>query len=169
VVTFGLFSQCLGIIMAQLCGFFRREICFLGRVEVFFHLFYNMFRFNIILNLEVGRSFDNLMSMTADRAELPFLEAIHVRERSAPLAADNKVHGNVVMCVILIKIYRRFIKNCIEENSKKNSPDSGSVEILERNTLSLLGALCTSCFRPRHSGIPQYCDNHQKVDEKSRQ
>jgi hypothetical protein len=78
-----------------------------------------MFRFNVIRNLQVGRRFDNLIGMTADRAELLFLETIHVRERPASRAADDEVHGNVVMCFILIKIYRRFIKNYIAGNSKK--------------------------------------------------
>jgi hypothetical protein len=30
------------------------------------------------------------------------------------------------------------------------------------------GLFFTSCFRPRRSGIPHYCENHQKVDEKPR-
>jgi hypothetical protein len=59
------------------------------------------------------------MGVTTHRAEFPFLEAIHVRKRLAPRAADDKVHGNVVLCVILIKIYRRFIKIILEGNPKK--------------------------------------------------
>jgi hypothetical protein len=114
--------------MAQFRFFFWRKISFLSRVEVFFHLFYNMFRLNIIRNFQVGRSFDNLIGVTADRAELPFLETINVRERPASRAADDEVHGNVVMCFILIKIYRRIIKNYIARNSKKNSPVFCSVE-----------------------------------------
>jgi hypothetical protein len=59
--------------------------------------------------------------VTAHRAEFPFLEAIHVRKRLAPRAADDEVHGNVVLCVILIKIYRRFIKiNLIKYPYKVN-------------------------------------------------
>jgi len=119
VVTFGLFFKGLSIMMAQFLFFFLREIRFLRRVEVLFHLFYNMFCLDIICNLKVGRHFGNLMGMTAHRAELPFLETIHVRKRPAPRAADYKVHGNVVLCVILIKIYRRSIKITLEGNPKK--------------------------------------------------
>jgi hypothetical protein len=61
------------------------------------------------------------MGVTAHRAEFPFLEAIHVRKRLAPWTADDEVHGNVVLCVILIKIYRRFIKIILKRKSKKMS------------------------------------------------
>jgi hypothetical protein len=41
---------------------------------------------------------------------------------------------------------------------------SGSVEILERNKQSLLGALFhIVLLAPAALIIPQYCDNHQKV------
>jgi hypothetical protein len=90
-------------------------------MEVFFHLFYDMFCFDKISNLEIRRHFGNFMSVTAHRAEFPFLEAIHVRKRLAPWAADDEVHGNFVLCVILIKIYRRFIKIIIKRKSKKKS------------------------------------------------
>jgi hypothetical protein len=58
------------------------------------------------------------MGVTAHRAELPFLETIHVRKRLTPRAADDEVHGNVVLYVILIKIYRRFIKIILKGNQK---------------------------------------------------
>jgi hypothetical protein len=47
--------------------------------------------------------------MPADRAELPFLEAIHIREGLTGRAPDDEVHDKEVMRVILIKIYRLFV------------------------------------------------------------
>src|SRR5674476_124127 len=78
-------------------------------MEVFFHLFYNMFCLKIMLNLKVRRCFDHLMGMPADRTELPFLETIHIGKSSAGRAPDNKVHNKEVMRVILIKTYRLLI------------------------------------------------------------
>jgi hypothetical protein len=75
-------------------------------MEVFFHLFYNMFCLKIMLHLKVRRCFDYLMGMPADGTELPFLESIHIRKSPAGRAPDNKVHNKEVMRVILIKIYR---------------------------------------------------------------
>jgi len=108
-MAFGLFSQGLSIMMAQFRGFFWREIGFLRCVEVFFHLFYDMLCLNVMLNFQVGRRFDHLMGVPADRAELPFLETIHVREGLAGRAPDNEVHDKEVMRVILIKIYRLIV------------------------------------------------------------
>jgi hypothetical protein len=119
MMAFGLLSQCFCIMVAQFLFFFRGEIRFLCRMEVFFHLFYYMFCFDIICNLEVRRHFGNFMGVTAHRAEFPFLEAIHVRKRLTSWAADDEVHGNVVLCFILIKIYRHFIKIILEGNPKK--------------------------------------------------
>ena len=119
MMAFGLLSQCFRVMVAQFLFFFRGEIRFLCRMEVFFHLFYDMFCFDIICNLEVRRHFCDFMGVTAHRAEFPFLEAIHVRKRLTPRTADDEVHGNVVLCVILIKIYRRFIKIILKENPKK--------------------------------------------------
>jgi hypothetical protein len=48
--------------------------------------------------------------MPAERTEFPALETIHVGEGPASRAADDEVHGNQVMCAILIKIYRRVVK-----------------------------------------------------------
>jgi len=121
MMAFGLLSQCFCIMVAQFLFFFRGEIRFLCRMEVFFHLFYDMFCFDIICNLEVCRHFGDFMGVTAHWAEFPFLEAIHVRKRLAPRTADDQVHGNVVLCVILIKIYRRFIKIILKEKPKKMS------------------------------------------------
>jgi hypothetical protein len=46
------------------------------------------------------------MCVTADWAELPFLETIHIGECPAGRAPDDEVHDKEVMRVILIKIYR---------------------------------------------------------------
>jgi hypothetical protein len=109
-MAFGLFSQGFGIMMAQFCSFFWREIGFLRGMEMFFHLFYNMFCLKVMLNLQVSRRFDYLVGMPAYRAELPFLETIHIRECFAGRAPDDKVHDKEVMRVILIKIYRLIVK-----------------------------------------------------------
>jgi hypothetical protein len=42
----------------------------------------------------------------ADRTELPALEPVNIGKCLASRAPDDKVHGNRVMCFILIKIYR---------------------------------------------------------------
>ena len=106
MMAFGFFSQGFSIVMTQFRSFFRREIGFLRCVKVFFHLFYDMFSFKVMLNFQVGRRFGHLMGVPADGAELPFLETIHVREGPAGRAPDNEVHDKEVMRVILIKIYR---------------------------------------------------------------
>jgi hypothetical protein len=49
------------------------------------------------------------MGVTADWAELPFLETIHIGECPAGRAPDDEVHDKEVMRVILIKIYRLFV------------------------------------------------------------
>jgi hypothetical protein len=73
------------------------------------------------------------MGVTTHRAEFPFLETIHIRKRFAPRAADDEVHGNVVLCVILIKIYRRFIKISFEGNSKN------VIMLIKNKKISMLG------------------------------
>jgi len=73
---------------------------------VFFHLFYDMFCFKVILNFQIGRRFGHFMGVPADWTELPFLETIHVRKSPAGWAPDDEVHDKEVMRVILIKIYR---------------------------------------------------------------
>jgi len=119
MVTFGLLSQGLSIMVAQFFFFLWGKIRFLCRVKVFFHLFYDMFCFDVICNLKVRRDFGNFMGVTTHRAEFPFLETIHVRKCLAPRAADDEVHSNVVLGVILIKIYRRFIKIIYEGDPQK--------------------------------------------------
>ncbi len=84
---------------------------------MFFHLFYDMFGFKIMFNFQVSRRFYNLVGVSADRAELPFLETIHVRESPAGRAPDNEVHDKEVMRVILIKIYRLIVIIMVLENS----------------------------------------------------
>jgi hypothetical protein len=110
VVPFGLLFESLGIKVSQLNGFFRGKIGFLCGMEMVLHLFYNMFRFGIILNFQVCGCLAHLMGMPADRAELPALEPINIRKCPASRAPDDEVHGNLVMCFILIKIYRRLLK-----------------------------------------------------------
>jgi len=133
MMAFGLLSQCFCVMVAQFLFFFRGEIRFLCRMEVFFHLFYDMFCFDIICNLEVRRHFGDFMGMTTHRTEFPFLEAIHVRKRLAPRTADDQVHGNVVLCVILIKIYRRFVEIIL-----KGNPKNVNFLILQEKTLHIL-------------------------------
>jgi hypothetical protein len=69
--------------VAQFIGLFRCEIRFFGSLEVFLHLFYDMFGFMKVLNIQVRRGLDDLLRVPALGTELPFLEAIHVRERPA--------------------------------------------------------------------------------------
>jgi len=114
MTAFGFFPQCLGIMMAQFSSFFRWEIRFFGRMEVFFHLFYNVFCFYEILNFQVRRRLDHVMGMPADWAELPFLEPVNVSECPAGRTPDDEVHDKDVMSVIPIKIYRPII------NSERN-------------------------------------------------
>ena len=83
-------------------------------MEVFFHLFYNLFCLYEILNFQISRHLDYLVGMPANRAELPFLEPVHVGECPAGWAPDDEVHDKEVMRVIPIKIYRPII------NSERN-------------------------------------------------
>jgi hypothetical protein len=80
-------------------------------MEMFFHLFYNVFSLKVMLNIKVCRGFYYLVGMTADRTKLPFLEPIHIRECPARRAPDDEVHNNDVIRVILINIYRLLGKN----------------------------------------------------------
>ena len=77
-------------------------------MQVLLHLFYNMFGLMEIVYLEVRRSLYYFMRMSALGAEFPFLKMVHVRKGTAGRAADDEVHGNDVMCFILLKIYRHF-------------------------------------------------------------
>jgi hypothetical protein len=62
----------------------------------------------VIFHVKIGRHTTDFICLTADRAELPPLESIYVRERPAAGAPDNNVHGNVVIRIPMINIYRRF-------------------------------------------------------------
>ena len=92
--------------VAELGRFLRGEILFLVRMQVFFHLLHDMLGLMKVLNIQVRRGTGNLQGMAALRAELPLLETVHVRKCAAGGAPDNEVHTNVVMRVIVIKIYR---------------------------------------------------------------
>jgi hypothetical protein len=94
--------------VAEFCRFFRREVLFLVRVQVLLHLLHDMFGLMEVLDIQVCRGPGNLLGMAALRAELPFLETIHVRERAARGAPDDEVHDNEVIGVIVINKYRRF-------------------------------------------------------------
>jgi len=105
-MPFELLFESFGVMMSQLDGFFRRKIGFLCAMEMFFHLLYNMFRFSKVLNFKVCGCLADLMSVPADRTELPALEPVNIGKCLASRAPDDEVHGNPVMCFILIKIYR---------------------------------------------------------------
>jgi hypothetical protein len=94
--------------MTEFRSLFRREIFFLVRVQVLLHLFYDMFSFVEVLNIQICRAPGNLLGMATQRAELPFLETVHVRERTARGAPDDEVHDIEVIGVIVINKYRRF-------------------------------------------------------------
>jgi hypothetical protein len=91
------FAEGLGIVVAELGCFFRSEIFFLVGMQVLFHLLHDVFGLMIILNVQVSRSPGNLVGMAALWAELPLLEAVHVRECAARGAPDNEVHDKEVM------------------------------------------------------------------------
>jgi len=124
-------TQRLRVVVPQFGSLFRGEIFFSGGMEVFFHLFYNMFRLAVIPDLEVCRRFYHLMCMPALRAELPALEAIHVRKRPAGRAPDNEVHGNEVMRAIQIKIYRQFCKIQPDRMSSASRMPTGVGKLVE--------------------------------------
>jgi hypothetical protein len=105
-MVFDPFAQCLGVMVPELFSFFGREIFFPVGVQVLLHLLYDMFRFVEIVYLKIWWCLYHFLRMPALVAEFPFLEMIHVRKGTAGRAPDNEVHGNVVMCVILLKIYR---------------------------------------------------------------
>ena len=101
-------AQGSGIVMTELFSLFRRKILLFGLVEVLLHLFNDVFGFVMILDFEVCRRLCHLIGMSAVRAELPLLEPVHVRERSASTrTADDEVHDIWELCVGLIKIYRQ--------------------------------------------------------------
>jgi hypothetical protein len=102
-----LFAQGFGIMMAKFRRFLRREIFFLGSMQVFFHLLYDMFGLMKVLNIKIGWCPGYFLGVAAQRAEFPPLEPVHVRECPAGRAPDNKVHTNHVISAIVIKTYRQ--------------------------------------------------------------
>jgi hypothetical protein len=100
------FTQCFCVMVPKVRAFFWREIFLFIGLEVLFHLPYNMFRFVVIMDFQVRRCFFYFMRMPALMTEFPFLEIIHVRKCTTGGAPDDEVHGNEVMCAILLKIYR---------------------------------------------------------------
>ena len=101
------FAEGFGIMVAELGGLLGCEVFLLVLVEVLLHLPDNMLRLVEVLDIQIGRRPGNFMGMTALRAELPPLEAVHVRKRAAGRAPDDKVHDKEVMRVFVIKTYRR--------------------------------------------------------------
>ena len=96
----------------------RSEIFFLVGLQVLLHLLHDMLSFVEVLNIQVCRTTGNLLCMATLRAELPLLETVHVRERTARRATDDKVHDKEVIGVIVINKYRRFA----EKNRVFHSP-----------------------------------------------
>jgi len=94
--------------VAEFGGFFWGKILLLVRVKVFLHLLHNMLSLMEVPDIQVCSTPGNLLGMAALRAELPLLETVHVRERTARGAPDDEVHSNEVMRVIFINIYRRL-------------------------------------------------------------
>jgi hypothetical protein len=88
--------------VAEFLRLFGSEILLLVLLQVLLHLFHDMLRLVKVLNIQVSRCPCNLMGMAALRAELPPLEAVHVRKRAAGRTPDNKVHDKEVMRVIVI-------------------------------------------------------------------
>ena len=100
-------AQGFRIMVAELGRLLGGEVLFLVHLQVFLHLLHDMFGFVEVPDIQVCRGPCNLLGMAALGAEFPFLETIHVRERAARGAPDDKVHINVVMRVVVINIYPR--------------------------------------------------------------
>ena len=104
------FTQGLCIVVPEVSGLFHGKILFLIGVKVFFHLLYNMFSFVEIVYFKVRGGFYHLMCMPALVTEFPFLEMVHVRKGTAGGAPDDKVHGNEVMRLVLLKRFRQLLE-----------------------------------------------------------
>ena len=83
-----------------------------------------------ILNLQVRGCLYHFLRMPALVTEFPFLEMIHVRKSPAGGAPDDKVHGNVVMCAIVLKIYRRFFLSMEMAAKCSNHQDPSHISIM---------------------------------------
>jgi hypothetical protein len=94
--------------VAELSRLLRSEIFLLVRVQVFLHLLHDMFRLMEVLDIQVRRAPCNFLGMATLRAEFPLLETVHVGERTARGAPDDKVHDKEVIGVVVINKYRRF-------------------------------------------------------------
>jgi len=94
-------AQGRGIMVTEFFPLFRRKVLLLGLVEVLLHLFNDMLGFVVVFDFKVRRRLCHLIGMSAVRAELPFLEPVHVREGPAsPRAPDNQVHDIWVLCAV---------------------------------------------------------------------
>jgi hypothetical protein len=125
--------------MAEFGRFLRREILFLVRMQVLLHLFHDMFSFVEVLNIQVCRAPGNLLGMATQRAELPFLETVHVRERTARGAPDDEVHDIEVIGVIVINKYRRF--------AEKTGNSTETVSAVKGRISRKAGTTATPCGR----------------------
>jgi hypothetical protein len=107
------FPQRFRVMVAELGRFLGSEILLPGRVQVLLHLLHNVFGLVIVLDIQVCRATGNLLGVTTLGAELPLLEAVHVRERAARGTPDDEVHDKEVIHVIVINKYRRFAEKAL--------------------------------------------------------
>ncbi len=91
--------------MPQFFSLFGSEIFLLIRVEMFFHLFYEMLGFMMIPDIEINLDIPDLVRMSATGAELPLLEPVNVGKFFAHRTTDDSVHRYEVMRVRIIKTY----------------------------------------------------------------
>jgi hypothetical protein len=105
--------------MAELDGLLRGKVSLLCCLEMFFHLFYDVLSLGIVLNFQVRRCLDYLMSVPTDRAELPALEPVDIGKCPASRAPDDEVHSKLVMSSVVLKIYRLMYASRAEEFHKK--------------------------------------------------
>jgi len=82
-------------------------------LEMFFHLFYDVFGFVVIPHVKIYLHVLDFIGMTACRAEFPLLEPVYVRKLRAYRAADDHVHYYVVIACRIIKTYLKTIYFCI--------------------------------------------------------
>jgi hypothetical protein len=95
------------VVVPEFCLLLVREIFLLVCMEVLFHLPHDMLGFVMVLNFKVRRRLCHFIGMSAERAEFPLLEPVHVREGPASSRApDNEVHNYDVMRVIGLYKYR---------------------------------------------------------------
>lgn len=80
----------IGILTTEFGFLLFGKVLLPGRMEVTFHLPHDVLGLVVVLHLKVSRYFCYFICMPADRAELPFLEPVHVCEGLAtPGAPDN--------------------------------------------------------------------------------